>query len=45
MSVWPAIVTVTTPGASTSVVPLIVGVASVVVAAAPPAMVTAGGAL
>ena len=36
---------VITPGASTSVVPLIVGVVSVVLAAAPPSIVTTGGAL
>ncbi len=45
MRVWPAIVTVTIPGASTSVVPEMVGVVSVVIAVAPPSIVTAGGAL
>jgi hypothetical protein len=39
------IVTVTVAGASTSVVPLIVGVVSVVIVPAPPAIVTTGGAL
>ena len=42
---FPAIVTVTTPGASRSVVPLIVGVALLVIAVAPSATVTVGGAL
>ena len=45
MSVCPLIVTVTSAGAATSVVPLIVGVVSVVIALAPPLIVTTGGAL
>ena len=43
MIVCPLIVTVTMPGASTSVVPVIVGVVSVVVAAGPPAIVWSPG--
>ncbi len=43
--ICPWIVTVTTAGASTSVVPLIVGVVSVVIAVPPPVIVTTGGAL
>jgi hypothetical protein len=45
VNVSPSIFTVTTPGASMSVVPLIDGVVSVVIASAPPAMVTTGGEL
>ena len=43
--VCPAIVTVTTDGASRSVVPLIVGIEWFVIALVPPAIVTVGGAL
>ena len=43
--VCPPTVTVTMPGASTSVVPPIVGVVSVVIAALPPVIATAGGEL
>jgi hypothetical protein len=45
LRVWPLTVTVTSAGASTSVVPVIVGVVSVVIAPDPPSMLTTGGEL